>query len=366
MSVNAILTGKQSSIPIVYIEDTESADSAFAKAEATYETANIVVVHRETSPETKAIYMPCIMRKSGSGIITYYFSTQSGTTRYSITLSAVDDSMYMWTPFAVDVPDSAPTAGSSNLVTSGGVKNAIDSSIIRPNLLRNWYFVGGGSQQGGGQFPINQREQTTYSSIAYTIDGWRIAANSGCAVSLGQDGITFERTSGTNAKYLAQWVDNTAPDLNGKRLTASILCKGDPFTLDYHYGTSSSSDRLHSEQFTPSASEFRLFTWIFTPSAPSSFLDYPEFYITMPRDTATLTIAAMKFEIGDTQTLAHNEGTDENPIWVLNEIPDYEEQLIKCETSMADPTDQYANKVIPIFSIVDGAYCITYDDGVSS
>lgn len=28
---------------------------------------------------------------------------------------------------------------------------------IRRNLLDNWYFVGGGSQQGGGQFPINQR-----------------------------------------------------------------------------------------------------------------------------------------------------------------------------------------------------------------
>ena len=26
------------------------------------------------------------------------------------------------------------------------------------NLLDNWYFAGGGSQQGGGQFPINQRD----------------------------------------------------------------------------------------------------------------------------------------------------------------------------------------------------------------
>ena len=25
------------------------------------------------------------------------------------------------------------------------------------NLLDNWYFVGGGSQQGGGSFPVNQR-----------------------------------------------------------------------------------------------------------------------------------------------------------------------------------------------------------------
>lgn len=32
------------------------------------------------------------------------------------------------------------------------------------NLLDNWYFVGGGSQQGGGQFPINQRGETSYST----------------------------------------------------------------------------------------------------------------------------------------------------------------------------------------------------------
>lgn len=44
------------------------------------------------------------------------------------------------------------------------------------NLLDNWYFVGGGSQQGGGQFPINQRGQTSYSGTNQNaIDRWKIS-----------------------------------------------------------------------------------------------------------------------------------------------------------------------------------------------
>ena len=43
------------------------------------------------------------------------------------------------------------------------------------------------------------------------------------------------------------------------------------------------------------------------------------------------TIIAVKLEHGSEQTLAHNEGTEENPFWVLNEIPDYGEELRKCQ-----------------------------------
>lgn len=38
-------------------------------------------------------------------------------------------------------------------------------------------------------------------------------------------------------------------------------------------------------------------------------------------------ILAAKLELGDTQTLAHKE----NDVWVLNEIPDFGEQLRRCE-----------------------------------
>jgi hypothetical protein len=45
----------------------------------------------------------------------------------------------------------------------------------------------------------------------------------------------------------------------------------------------------------------------------------------------TLGVIAVKLELGSEQTLAHNEGTEESPVWVLNEIPDYGEELAKCQ-----------------------------------
>jgi len=38
-------------------------------------------------------------------------------------------------------------------------------------------------------------------------------------------------------------------------------------------------------------------------------------------------VQAVKLEIGSTQTLAHQE----NNVWVLNEIPNYSDELIKCQ-----------------------------------
>ena len=56
----------------------------------------------------------------------------------------------------------------------------------------------------------------------------------------------------------------------------------------------------------------------------------------------SIEIKAIKLELGDTQTLAHQ---DANGNWVLNEIPNYQEQLFRCQTSKADSSDTYANKI---------------------
>ena len=55
---------------------------------------------------------------------------------------------------------------------------------------------------------------------------------------------------------------------------------------------------------------------------------------------ADFKIIAVKLELGNTQTLAHQ---DENGNWVLSEIPDYNEELLRCCMSTADPSDDYAN-----------------------
>ena len=45
----------------------------------------------------------------------------------------------------------------------------------------------------------------------------------------------------------------------------------------------------------------------------------------------SVTLLAAKLELGDTQTLAHKE----NGVWVLNEIPDFGEQLRRCCASFS-------------------------------
>ena len=56
------------------------------------------------------------------------------------------------------------------------------------NLLDNWYFVGGGSQQGGGQFPINQMGQTSYHESGNIFDRFK-NVGSPANLALVPDGI---------------------------------------------------------------------------------------------------------------------------------------------------------------------------------
>ena len=54
------------------------------------------------------------------------------------------------------------------------------------------------------------------------------------------------------------------------------------------------------------------------------------FQLTIPPG-ASVTLKAVKFEIGEGQTLAHQ---DTSGNWILNEIPDYGEQLAKCQRQL--------------------------------
>ena len=69
-------------------------------------------------------------------------------------------------------------------------------------------------------------------------------------------------------------------------------------------------------------------------------------FIGSPDTNATIKIKAVKLELGPTQTLCHNEGTESSPIWVLNEIPDYETELLRCISSKTDNFDTYSNKTV--------------------
>lgn len=200
------------------------------------------------------------------------------------------------------------TSGTSGgtAATPAAVKAAKDA-IVRPNLLDNWYFVGGGSQQGGGQFPINQRGQTRYTTEGYTIDRWRTWGN--VTLEIASDGIALSNSGDTNGLFcnLENW-----EVADGTPVTLSALFAGNKLITV----TGVSASQID----------------IATPRLEDGV--YANFYratntthvsIRLPT-SASAKVRAIKLELGDTQTLAHQE----NGKWVLNEIPNYTEQLLRC------------------------------------
>jgi len=198
------------------------------------------------------------------------------------------------------------------------------------NLLRNWYFAGGGS--GKGILPVNQRGGSSYTSNSYTIDGWcnRIV---GASVTLASDGVVLSKGSETRIDFFQILGTELVTLIYGKTVSLSILLGDGRFRYSTFAWGSSSTARITESDFTLSAGG--------TPSAGTAF---STFFLRLSGND--LTVVAIKLELGTEQTLCHNEGTDANPVWVLNDVPDYEYELYRCMTSTADSSDTYANKTL--------------------
>lgn len=174
---------------------------------------------------------------------------------------------------------------------------AIDAAIQakpNPNLLDNWYFGN----------PVNQRGNTEYTNIdsySYGIDRWICRG-----IALSDTGITFTGSG----SFIDQILDpSKKAALSGKAVTASILLDSGELI----YGTL---------QYESSVSEQKIFA---TGNIQLVLLANG---IIRLYSIGNYTAVAAKLELGDRQTLAHQDA-DGN--WVLNEIPDYGEQLRRCQ-----------------------------------
>lgn len=188
----------------------------------------------------------------------------------------------------------------------------------RPNLLDNWYFVGGGSQLGYGTFPINQRGQTSYSGAVFGIDRWKVSG-AGHDVVVGSDYITYTRTALTGNPYLCQTV---------------IVPYDGTYTFSALYRTSKSCFGLNGNNRFPVSADWNLYSITVSLTAGSNAFHVIQDYGAADGAAEVgdhIDIKAIKLELGAYQTLAHNEGTESSPNWVLNEIPDYGEELAKCQ-----------------------------------
>lgn len=171
---------------------------------------------------------------------------------------------------------------------------------VNPNLLDNWYFGN----------PVNQRGQTSYTANGYAVDRWRIGDGSNGTLSLADSGLKLARTDGI--MYLTHRILKTQiPE--GNVLTYSVLTTSGLFSTSFVV----KNDTYHEQVVGGGIS----LGWNYTPA------EMVEFTLVNNTVNSDITIIAAKLELGSTQTLAHQE----NDVWVLNEIPDYGEQLRKCQ-----------------------------------
>lgn len=159
-----------------------------------------------------------------------------------------------------------------------------------PNLLDNWYFGN----------PVNQRGQTNYGGYSYGIDRWIVEQGT---ILVSENGITL--TPGT---VIDQYLDWT---IDSERMcTISVLCDEVVYALNR---TKDSESNWHD---AGGSIWFRF-----------SHLNGKDIISFANNAQTNKTIVAVKLELGPTQTLSHLE----NGNWVLNEVPDYGEQLARCQ-----------------------------------
>ena len=178
-------------------------------------------------------------------------------------------------------------------------------------LLDNWYFVN----------PVNQRGQTEYADVNYTIDRWRTYPS--VITTLLPDGIRVNASANDYRSVFMQRIEHFK-ELEGKTVTLSALAKlvsGSYFTLSY--GTAYDSNITEQAGYYKNT-EYEVISFTFI--IPNGIQDHFNVSIT-PGNKGIVDVAAMKLELGHRQTLAHKE----NNVWVLNEIPDYATELAKCQ-----------------------------------
>lgn len=168
-----------------------------------------------------------------------------------------------------------------------------------PNLLDNWYFGN----------PVNQRGQTEHTGNAteYFIDRWKLGGYDQ-TVTITNSGLHWSTTTGI---WCTQVLENF-DELIGRTLTLSAIIDGILYSVT---GVLNSSSSMSMQPVG------NLFVELTHDEKGFRFVSYNN-------PTPTVTILAAKLELGSQQTLAHQDA-DGN--WVLNEIPDYGEQLARCQ-----------------------------------
>lgn len=180
--------------------------------------------------------------------------------------------------------------------------NDIENNIVKlgnnRNLLYNGNFIN----------PVNQRGEKQYTQKGYAISSWFLGDG---VMELSEKGIVLKKG----------WIAHRFEDLYlcGKQLTVSLLTADNNlyyFTFVYEYTTS--WDSVENE-FAPGL--------LFTAQRDDAENQWRIVFNTTGRGGSEWVLKSVKLELGDTQTLARQEGGK----WILNDAPDYGAELLKCQ-----------------------------------
>ena len=179
-----------------------------------------------------------------------------------------------------------------------------------PNLLDNWYFADG--------ITVNQRGALTHSGTGYHIDRWKGGNNYG-SCELTASGLAV--TGANNFHTEIQVIENGAAILDGKTVTISALLSNG--MLIKCTGKISLTDTARSLISVSTPTESGMIMLSGSTSEVSFSL----------RALAgkTVTFVAVKLELGDCQTLAHYVQDGSSFHFEVNEIPNYQQELAKCQ-----------------------------------
>lgn len=217
--------------------------------------------------------------------------------------------------------EAADAAVTTDKLADGAVttdKLSVDARPIRQQLLDNVDFFN----------PINERGQTEYTTAGYTIDRWRISHGvpaNGLTVTLQSDGIRINCTN--IVAYWSAWLqflENARFSGYTGNLTYSVLYKD--CTADNIMWLRVNNNLSFLAESPNAAQGDGLLSVTFPASSiTADLLSCGVFF----RSPGTATITAAKLELGDHQTLAHQDA-DGN--WVLNDPPpDFGIELLKCQ-----------------------------------
>ena len=208
------------------------------------------------------------------------------------------------------------TSGSNSVTYDGSTAKSIDIPVgCNANLLRNGTFADG--------CIVNQRGKTSYAGTGYGVDMW-YTTGATLSVDVTAEGVKLYKNAASANPAWAQALETDAAV--GQTVTVSMLYKGSGEGASLRVAQSGGIVTLANvSDWTLVQKTFTLEKW-----SVGTLQDRAIVAIQCFENMAAnqgLYIKAIKLELGEQQTLAHQE----NGAWVLNELPDYGGELLRCQ-----------------------------------